>query len=237
MYPPPPMLPASGYTTASAKPTATAASTALPPWRMISMPASPASGASLATIACVPKTGRCPALKGHAAGKTAGRRSTVYSAAPRSCARLGEPMSVAEGGGVCAVRQPRIPVATQAPRHNTLFFIMSESESRAESQDELAAQRALASGDAGTLVHRDKPLLHKRDLHVTGEGVAKAVADAAGEIGVELSRRQLLAGDACAKCRVSGGAKGDVDDLVEANTAAPRVKGRHQLRHRRVGIA
>src|SRR2546423_9875992 len=204
---------------------------------MLSSPAPPARGAPLATIACARKTARCLALKGHAAGKTAGRRSPVYSAAPRSCARLGEPMSVAEGGGVCAVRQDRIPVATQAPRHNTLFFIMSESESRAESQNELAAQRALASGGAGTLVHGDKPLLHKRDLHVRGEGVAKAVADAAGKIGVELSRRQPLAGDARAKGRVSGRAKGDVDDLVEANAAAPRVKGRHQLRHRRVGIA
>src|SRR5207253_6980785 len=106
---------------------------------MISMPASPASGASLATIACGPKTARCPALKGHAAGKTAGRRSPVYSAAPRVCARLGEPMSVAERGGVCAVRHDRIPVAMHAPRHNTLLLFMSESESRAESQDELAA--------------------------------------------------------------------------------------------------
>ena len=43
--------------------------------RMISIPASPASGASLATIACAPNTARRPALSGHAAGNAAGRRS------------------------------------------------------------------------------------------------------------------------------------------------------------------
>src|SRR5687768_8548369 len=51
MYPPPPRLPASGYATASANPTATAASTAFPPRRRISTPASVAAGLLLATIA------------------------------------------------------------------------------------------------------------------------------------------------------------------------------------------
>src|SRR5439155_1328878 len=44
MNPPPPRLPASGSTTASANPTATAASTALPPCWMISIPTWLASG-------------------------------------------------------------------------------------------------------------------------------------------------------------------------------------------------
>ena len=50
--PPPPILPAEGYTTASPKPTATAASTALPPRRKTSTPISAASGASQATAPC-----------------------------------------------------------------------------------------------------------------------------------------------------------------------------------------
>ncbi len=44
MNPPPPMFPASGWTTARAKPTPTAASTALPPCRRISLPTSLAIG-------------------------------------------------------------------------------------------------------------------------------------------------------------------------------------------------
>src|SRR6266516_306178 len=72
---------------------------------MISIPACPARGASLVTIACAPNTARRPALNVPAAGKTAGRRSPEYNAGPRSGARLGEPTSVAERGGACAVRQ------------------------------------------------------------------------------------------------------------------------------------
>ena len=57
MKPPPPMFPAPGSTTASAKPTATAASTALPPLLRISTPASSASASSLTTMAFAPQTG------------------------------------------------------------------------------------------------------------------------------------------------------------------------------------
>src|SRR5438876_11090388 len=52
MNPPPPMFPATGWTTASANPTATAASTALPPRRRISLPTSLASGCDDTTMAC-----------------------------------------------------------------------------------------------------------------------------------------------------------------------------------------
>src|SRR3954469_435325 len=51
MKPPPPRLPASGCTTANANPTATAASTALPPWRRMSRPTALASGCPDTTIA------------------------------------------------------------------------------------------------------------------------------------------------------------------------------------------
>src|SRR5258706_3675278 len=57
MNPPPPMLPASGSTTASAKPTATAASIALPPCLITSMPAALASGCADTTIAFGAVTG------------------------------------------------------------------------------------------------------------------------------------------------------------------------------------
>src|SRR5438477_10150593 len=51
MKPPPPMFPACGWTTASAKPTATAASTALPPLFRISTPAAEANPLTLTTMA------------------------------------------------------------------------------------------------------------------------------------------------------------------------------------------
>src|SRR5438552_3860507 len=57
MNPPPPMLPASGSTTSSAKATATAASIALPPCFRISTPACVASGCAVTTIACGAVTG------------------------------------------------------------------------------------------------------------------------------------------------------------------------------------
>src|SRR5437867_12020540 len=56
MNPPPPRLPASGSTTASANPTATAASTALPPCWMISIPTWLASGWPDTIMACGPGT-------------------------------------------------------------------------------------------------------------------------------------------------------------------------------------
>jgi len=57
MKPPPPMLPASGFTTARAKCVATAASIALPPRRMISAPISLATRSVLDTIPFVPRVG------------------------------------------------------------------------------------------------------------------------------------------------------------------------------------
>ncbi len=61
MKPPPPMLPARGRVTASAKPTATAASTALPPRFSMSNPTRDASASWLTTMPCVAMTGRAVA--------------------------------------------------------------------------------------------------------------------------------------------------------------------------------
>src|ERR1051325_10888317 len=69
MNPPPPMLPATGWTTASANATATAASTALPPRRSTSTPTSLARGCDVTTMACSPVTG---ATRGRQAGRNEG---------------------------------------------------------------------------------------------------------------------------------------------------------------------
>src|SRR3954449_8750323 len=58
MKQPPPILPACGCVTASAKPTATAASTALPPAFRIWTPTGVARFSWLATIPCLAMTGR-----------------------------------------------------------------------------------------------------------------------------------------------------------------------------------
>src|SRR5262249_44599980 len=55
--PPPPKLPAEGHTTASAKPTATAASTALPPRFSTSTPTCEAILLTEATIPLLPRAG------------------------------------------------------------------------------------------------------------------------------------------------------------------------------------
>src|SRR6266508_3631157 len=55
--PPPPMFPAPGQVTASAKPTATAASTALPPRVRISTPIFEAISSDEATMPCRARTG------------------------------------------------------------------------------------------------------------------------------------------------------------------------------------
>ena len=62
MKPPPPMLPARGKVTASAKPTATAASTALPPCFKISTPARVANVSWLDTMPCLAQTGCAVAM-------------------------------------------------------------------------------------------------------------------------------------------------------------------------------
>src|SRR5918999_2208468 len=71
MYPPPPRLPASGYVTARATPTATAASTALPPRRRVSTPARVASESLLDTIAVGAYEAAPPALNCHSGGTVA----------------------------------------------------------------------------------------------------------------------------------------------------------------------
>src|SRR5262245_12167247 len=107
------MFPASGYTTASANPTATAASTALPPFLRISIPASLAHGPSLAIMACSANVAAFPVLCGHASGKTAGFVPAGYVATPE-IAVDGPPTSVAPDGGLPARWHPPARVKRQA---------------------------------------------------------------------------------------------------------------------------
>src|SRR5687768_3095931 len=74
------MLPAAGQVGTSAKPTATAASTALPPRLRISTPAALASGALLAIIARSAKAAGAPVANRHPAGYAAARRSGIDGA-------------------------------------------------------------------------------------------------------------------------------------------------------------
>jgi hypothetical protein len=69
------MLPASGQATARAKPSATAASTALPPAFMISAAAALASGLLLTAIACAANVEDAPVGRRQPAGNCAGSRA------------------------------------------------------------------------------------------------------------------------------------------------------------------
>src|SRR5512133_457038 len=87
--PPPPRLPACGKVTASAKPVATAASTALPPARITSTPAALASALLLAIIAWAPKVAPgSPARNRHPSGNEAVRRAGTAGPAPAAVAAL-----------------------------------------------------------------------------------------------------------------------------------------------------
>jgi hypothetical protein len=77
MYPPPPRLPASGYDTAIANPTATAASIALPPRRKISAPASVAAALLLAIIAFGAKLALAPVAKRQLGGNVGVTRDGI----------------------------------------------------------------------------------------------------------------------------------------------------------------
>ena len=91
MKPPPPMLPASGLTTASANWTATVASTAFPPARMTSTPTWLASSSVLTTIPLAAWTGCTSAassqLVGNEAGATAGSAAQAASKTLRTATR------------------------------------------------------------------------------------------------------------------------------------------------------
>ena len=97
MNPPPPRLPASGFTTASARPVATAASTALPPPARMSTPTCDAYSSVEATIPSVAVTGASAAAKGQPSGK----------APPASTKALAVPL-----GGLPATR-PSVPSGWQ----------------------------------------------------------------------------------------------------------------------------
>ena len=69
MKPPPPKLPASGLTTASASPVAIAASTALPPAARMSSPTRVANSSVVETIPPLAVAGGVAGWKGHPSGK------------------------------------------------------------------------------------------------------------------------------------------------------------------------
>ena len=79
MNPPPPMFPASGFTTASARETATAASTAFPPRSMIWAPISLATLSVVTTTACWAVSGASLAENRHVSGKTTADRNWTAS--------------------------------------------------------------------------------------------------------------------------------------------------------------
>ncbi len=97
------MFPASGHVTANAKPSATAASTALPPAFMISAAAALASTLLLTAIACGAKVAVAPAGRRHPSGNCAATRAGCSP--PRGSAEAGVPRGV---------QAPRLRL-TQAP--------------------------------------------------------------------------------------------------------------------------
>ena len=105
MKPPPPMLPAEGCVTESAKPTATAASTALPPAFMISTPIRVALASALATAPCLPCATSTSSCAG--AGSPTGSSDITSFAGSESTGSAG---SVGRGAVVSpgvVSRQPR----------------------------------------------------------------------------------------------------------------------------------
>src|SRR6476646_486653 len=149
-------------------------------------------------------------------------------------------MSVAERGGDCAVRHERA-IAAKAARRNSRFIgitvYLLETEPGSKAQDKLPPYRVFVPGDVRPLVHAQEALLHERDLHVGRERVAKTITDAAREIRVQLKWGESLSRNARAKTGVAGCAERQIDDLVESDRAAPGVKGRKQLRDRRIRVA
>src|SRR5881398_2667765 len=98
MNPPPPRLPASGSTTASANPTATAASTALPPCWMISIPTWLASGWPDTIMAWGPGTATPLPASDHVSGMI-GRPVTIASARAPGAVGWAAGAAATAGGG------------------------------------------------------------------------------------------------------------------------------------------
>jgi hypothetical protein len=104
MNPPPPMLPAAEWTTVRAKPTATAASTALPPFFRMSTPASVARWCTVTTMACGARTG---------SSSWSMSAVCVASSGAASCA----------GFGVCAARDAARARRDTARARRGLIFL------------------------------------------------------------------------------------------------------------------
>src|SRR5438552_4057661 len=109
MNPPPPILPASGSTTASANPTATAASTALPPCFKTSIPTWLASGWPDTTMARGPDTATLLPARDQVSGMI-GRPVTIASVrAPVGAAAVGTAGAAAAPGARGVVSGGRAP--------------------------------------------------------------------------------------------------------------------------------
>ena len=114
MNPPPPRLPALGSVTARAKPTATAASTALPPLRRISTPAAVACGSAVTTIAFRAWTGvnvpaRAPRQANAATARSAYGRGNGAGAFPPRRLRVPSFCSCSDSCALAALRGFRSP--------------------------------------------------------------------------------------------------------------------------------
>src|SRR5208337_2406379 len=116
MKPPPPMLPARGRVTASAKPTATAASTALPPSRKTSSPTRDAAASWVTTMPCFATTGTAVAKGemtggGSAAAITGAKIRQTKAARRKGCKAVELPKS-------SSVETP----AAQAPQDEDFYL-------------------------------------------------------------------------------------------------------------------
>src|SRR5262245_18781147 len=94
MKPPPPRLPAAGWVTARAKPVATAASTALPPFARTDAPASHAGADTQTTRPSLEGVPRSACVRG--AGAATSRRARTKN--PRMCMMGRSPVDLAEAG-------------------------------------------------------------------------------------------------------------------------------------------
>src|SRR5919197_3017559 len=126
--------------------------------------------------------------------------------------RDGTPTSVADGRGVCAVRQADVEIARTRRRmrwrgvsidrfapcsggyHGPLRRNRPlQAEPPPNPRYVLPPERVLPTGEPSALVQRQCGLLHQVHLHVRREREAEAIAQREGEIGVEGVRRELRA--------------------------------------------
>src|SRR5215831_7872773 len=162
MNPPPPMFPAAGSTTASANAVATAASTALPPFCIISRPAREPSSSSVATMPCAART----ACFGQ--DFSVSRRSW-YSAA--FCASV-EVVS----GKMTASREPHT-------RRRRVYFMVEQKRVRDRKGRVKTRYGMLPATALGHLVPGWKDLRIAKELHLHRTGQQSRLCAAFNQLG------------------------------------------------------